>query len=90
MENILLVARLILAAIFAVAGIAKFYDLEGSKKAVKDFGVPEILAKPFSILLPVAEVVIAVLLIFVQTSYFGIFSFSSNDNSTYGNYSIGY
>jgi peroxiredoxin/uncharacterized membrane protein YphA (DoxX/SURF4 family) len=71
METFLLIIRIILFAIFALAGIAKLYDLPGSKKAVKDFGVPEVLAKPLAVLLPVAEIIVAGLLIFVQTSWFG-------------------
>jgi len=71
MEVILLLIRLFLAAIFALAGIGKLLDLQGSEKAVKDFGVPENLAKPFSVLLPVAEILIAVFLLFVQTSWLG-------------------
>lgn len=71
METLLLVVRLILVGIFALAGIGKLLDLEGSKKAVRDFGVPEILAKPFAVLLPIAELVVAALLLFVQTSWFG-------------------
>jgi peroxiredoxin len=71
MEVVLLLIRIILFGIFALAGIGKLLDLPGSEKAVKDFGVPEDLAKPFSILLPVAEIFIAVLLLFVQTSWLG-------------------
>ena len=67
----MLLIRIILFGIFALAGIGKLLDLPGSEKAVKDFGVPEDLAKPFSILLPVAEIFIAVLLLFVQTSWLG-------------------
>jgi peroxiredoxin/uncharacterized membrane protein YphA (DoxX/SURF4 family) len=71
MEVILLLIRIILFGIFALAGIGKLLDLQGSEKAVKDFGVPEDLAKPFSVLLPVAEIFIAILLLFVQTSWLG-------------------
>ena len=71
MEVILLLIRLILVAIFALAGIGKLLDLPGSEKAVKDFGVPEDLAKPFSVLLPIGEIFIAILLVFVQTSWLG-------------------
>lgn len=71
MEIILLLIRIILAAIFSVAGIGKLLDLKGSEKAVKDFGVPEELAKPFSIALPVAEIAIALLLLPVSTAWFG-------------------
>ena len=67
----MLIIRLFLAAIFILAGIGKLLDLKGSEKAVKDFGVPEILAKPFSIILPIAEIAFAILLLFVETSWFG-------------------
>ena len=71
MEIFLLILRLILAAVFALAGIGKLYDLEGSEKAVKNFGVPEVLAKPVSILLPLAEISVTVLLLFSGTYWFG-------------------
>lgn len=71
METFLLVVRIVLVGIFALAGIGKLLDLEGAKRAVRDFGVPEILARPFAILLPIAELAIAVALLFVQTSWFG-------------------
>ncbi len=71
MEVISLLIRLFLVGIFALAGIGKLLDLQGSEKAVKDFGVPDNLAKPFSVLLPIAEIFIAILLLSVQTSWFG-------------------
>ncbi|HXG84659.1 MAG TPA: MauE/DoxX family redox-associated membrane protein [Pyrinomonadaceae bacterium] len=71
MDEFLLLIRLILAAIFALAGIGKFLDLDGSEKAVKDFDVPENLAKPFSVLLPAAEILIAILLLPAAASWFG-------------------
>ena len=66
-----MVIRIFLAAIFGLAGIGKLLDLEGSEKAVKDFGVPDSLAKPFAVGLPAAEIVIALLLLPVSTSWFG-------------------
>lgn len=69
MDPILLLSRLFLAAIFATAGIAKLLDRRGSETAVRDFGVPEGLVKPFSLLLPVSEVVIALLLLPLTTSW---------------------
>jgi len=71
MEEFLLLIRLILAAIFAVAGVGKFLDLDGSETAIKNFGVPENLAKPFSVLLPLGEMLIAFLLIPATTAWFG-------------------
>ena len=46
MEVILLLIRIFLFAVFALAGIGKLLDLQGSEKAVKEFGVPEDFAKP--------------------------------------------
>ncbi|MCA1624771.1 MAG: redoxin domain-containing protein [Acidobacteria bacterium] len=74
METLLLLIRIILAAVFALAGIGKFLDLKGSEKAVKDFGVPDNLAKPFSVALPVVEIIIAILLLPVATAWLGAIS----------------
>lgn len=68
---LLLLIRLILFAVFAVAGIGKLLDLKGSEKAVKEFGTPEEFAKFFAIALPFAEIVFAVCLLFVETSWIG-------------------
>src|SRR5262245_58204997 len=58
-----LLGRVVLAAVFGIAGIAKFFDLKGSEKAMKGFGLPDVLAKPFSIILPAIEIFIAYLLL---------------------------
>lgn len=71
MDVILLLIRIFLAAIFAIAGIGKLLDLEGSEKAVKAFGTPEEFARVFAIALPFAEIVFAVCLLFVSTSWLG-------------------
>ncbi|NNE99735.1 MAG: redoxin domain-containing protein [Pyrinomonadaceae bacterium] len=71
MEILLLTLRLFLFGIFALAGIGKLYDLEGSKKAVESFGVPASLSKVFGVLLPIAEIAVAISFLFVQTSWFG-------------------
>src|SRR5262245_5738696 len=71
MEVILLLIRIFLFGVFALAGVGKLLDLEGSEKAVREFGVPDSLAKPFSVVLPLAELLIAVLLLPVSTAWFG-------------------
>ncbi len=71
MAIVLLSIRLILLAIFALAGIGKLLDLKGSEKAVKDFGTPKEFAKFFAVALPFAEIVFAVCLLFVETSWIG-------------------
>ncbi len=71
MNEFLLLIRIILFAIFALAGIGKLLDFKGSEKAVKEFGTPEEFAKFFSVALPFAEIVFAVCLLFVETSWVG-------------------
>ncbi|MGH2550776.1 MAG: redoxin domain-containing protein, partial [Thermomicrobiales bacterium] len=70
-DALLLIARLALAGIFAVAGVGKLLDLAGSQQAVKSFGLPERLAKPGGIALPIVELIIAALLLPVTTARYG-------------------
>jgi peroxiredoxin/uncharacterized membrane protein YphA (DoxX/SURF4 family) len=70
MEVFLLILRLVLAAVFAVAGIAKVFDPAGSEKAAADFGVPALLAKPVGRFLPAIELIVAAALLFTQYSWF--------------------
>jgi uncharacterized membrane protein YphA (DoxX/SURF4 family) len=63
MPVVLLVARLLLAAVFAVAALTKLADLSGSRQAMRNFGVPERLAVPLGTLLPIAELAIAITLV---------------------------
>src|SRR5262249_33556423 len=60
---LVLVGRLALAGVFAVAGAAKLADRAGTRDAVAAFGVPERLASPAGLLLPLAELATAVLLL---------------------------
>ncbi|HEX5498596.1 MAG TPA: MauE/DoxX family redox-associated membrane protein, partial [Thermomicrobiales bacterium] len=71
MDALVLLARLALAAVFVVSSIGKLLDLEGSERATRNFGVPEPFAKPAGIALPLAELLIAILLLPVATATFG-------------------
>jgi peroxiredoxin/uncharacterized membrane protein YphA (DoxX/SURF4 family) len=71
MDALLLAARLILAAVFAVSGISKLFDLSGSQAAMRSFGVPERFTRAGGIALPIAELVIALLLIPAATAGWG-------------------
>src|SRR5918992_6370794 len=71
MELALLTARLVLAGVFAVAGLAKLTDRPGSRQALMDFGVPARLAVPFGVLLPLAELAVAGALIATTTAWWG-------------------
>lgn len=67
----LLLARLLLSAVFLIAGFAKLADLPGSQKALRQFGVPETLARPLGIVLPLVEVVTAIALVSVHWAWYG-------------------
>ena len=71
MMVVTLIARLLLAAVFAVAAVTKLADREGTKKAVIAFGTPERLAAPLAILLPLAELAVAGLLLPATTAVYG-------------------
>jgi peroxiredoxin/uncharacterized membrane protein YphA (DoxX/SURF4 family) len=71
MEITLLVLRIVFAAVFLVAGFAKLADLSGSQRAVRDFGVPAGLATPLGLLLPLAELVVAIALLLSAWAWWG-------------------
>lgn len=63
MDTVLLVARLLLAAVFLTAGVAKLRDRAGSVEAMAGFGLPVRLARPAATLLPIAELAVAAALL---------------------------
>jgi len=71
MELGILILRSSIAAVFAVAAIAKLTDIKGSAKAMSGFGIPDALAVPFSIGLVIVELTLAMMLLIVRTSWFG-------------------
>ncbi len=63
MTGAVLLARVVLAAVFGVAAVAKLLDRSGARRSAADFGVPDRFSGLVGILLPVAELVVAVLLV---------------------------
>jgi peroxiredoxin/uncharacterized membrane protein YphA (DoxX/SURF4 family) len=63
MDTALLGGRLLLAAVFLIAGIAKVADRPGSRQALVDFGVPGPLAGPLGVLLPLCELAVGATLL---------------------------
>jgi peroxiredoxin/uncharacterized membrane protein YphA (DoxX/SURF4 family) len=63
MSVLLLAARLVLAAVFVTAAFAKLADRAGSKEALRNFGIPGRLVTPVVLLLPMAELAVALALI---------------------------
>src|SRR5215213_3684214 len=71
MDLLTLFARLLLASVFAVSGAAKLADRAGSRRAMADFGLPAALSAPLGILLPLAELAVAVALIPTTSALWG-------------------
>jgi len=69
--TLILTGRLILAGVFAVAGITKLVGRSGSRRAIADFGVPSALAAPLTLLLPLAELAVAATLLPTSTAWWG-------------------
>jgi hypothetical protein len=61
-------ARLILAAVFAVAGAAKLVDATASRRELVDFDIPERPARLIGFILPPAEIGLALALLFRSTA----------------------
>jgi peroxiredoxin/uncharacterized membrane protein YphA (DoxX/SURF4 family) len=71
MDVTLLIARLVLAAVFALSGVAKLADQAGSRRAMIAFGVPRRWASPLGLLLPMAELAVAAALISAVAAWWG-------------------
>jgi uncharacterized membrane protein YphA (DoxX/SURF4 family)/thiol-disulfide isomerase/thioredoxin len=62
-DSLVLGAQVLLAAIFATAGVAKLLDMPGSRTALVGFGLSQRAASAVAPLLPVAELAVAVALV---------------------------
>jgi peroxiredoxin len=71
METLFLLVRLLLAGVLAAAGAAKLVDLAGSRQAMRDFGLPISLAAPLGLLLPLAEIGVALALVPAVSAWAG-------------------
>lgn len=67
METLVLVLRVVLALVFATAGVGKLLDREGSAKALRDFGLGDGVARIGGTALPIAELAVALGLLFPPT-----------------------
>jgi peroxiredoxin len=71
MDVALLVLRLLLAVVLAVAGIAKLADRRRSASMLRDFGFPAAWAPTLGVFLPLAEVATALALLPVTSARYG-------------------
>jgi uncharacterized membrane protein YphA (DoxX/SURF4 family) len=67
----LLAGRLVLAAVFASAGAAKLADRTRARETLAEFGVPERLTALAAVLLPLAELGVAVALVLTSSARAG-------------------
>jgi uncharacterized membrane protein YphA (DoxX/SURF4 family) len=68
MSTALLIARLALAAVFAIAGLSKLVSRRPLRTSLSAFGLPRQLVTPVSVALPLAELVVAGLLVPASTA----------------------
>jgi thiol-disulfide isomerase/thioredoxin len=73
LNALILISRVLLAAVFAVAAFSKLADRAGTRAAVVEFGAPRLLAGPIGLLLPIAELAVAGLLLPDATARAGAF-----------------
>lgn len=66
-----LIASLLIAAVFIVAAVTKLADRAGTRTAVREFGAPASLAGFLAIGLPVAELSVAVAIVYGPTRTIG-------------------
>jgi thiol-disulfide isomerase/thioredoxin len=66
-----LAARVVLFAVFALAGVTKLADRAGTARAAAAFGAPRRLAGPLAIAIPVAELAVAALVLPAATAVAG-------------------
>jgi methylamine dehydrogenase accessory protein MauD len=71
MDLALLCGRILLAAVFAVAGVAKLLNPAETRKTIAEFGVRPILANSLGSLLPAAELAVAVFLLAAPWAWWG-------------------
>jgi uncharacterized membrane protein YphA (DoxX/SURF4 family)/thiol-disulfide isomerase/thioredoxin len=70
-DAVLLSVRCGLAVVFGVAAIGKLLDLDGSRRALAEFGVPARAARLGGIALPLAELAVAIALVVAPAARWG-------------------
>jgi peroxiredoxin len=70
-DSTLLAVRLLLAAVFLLSGATKLMDLAGTHQALRDFGLPAMLARPMALLLPWLELITAGVLVPTTLAWYG-------------------
>ena len=69
MSLIVVLLRVLLSAIFGIAGVTKLLDQSGTREAVTNFGAPNSVAPSLAVVLPIVELAIALGLLFTATAW---------------------
>jgi peroxiredoxin len=70
-RTLLVLDRLLLAAVFVTAGVAKLVDQATFRRAVRQFGVPRFASGPISLAMPVVEIALAAALLPATSARWG-------------------
>jgi peroxiredoxin/uncharacterized membrane protein YphA (DoxX/SURF4 family) len=70
-DQTLLAVRLFLAGVFLLAGATKLVDPASSRLALRDFGLPSVLARPIAPLLPCLELATSGALVLSSLAWYG-------------------
>jgi uncharacterized membrane protein YphA (DoxX/SURF4 family)/peroxiredoxin len=70
-EVALLADRILLAAVFLIAGATKLANTSALQQVLPEFGIPLWMSRPFAISLPLLELAVAALLIPANFAWFG-------------------
>jgi thiol-disulfide isomerase/thioredoxin/uncharacterized membrane protein YphA (DoxX/SURF4 family) len=71
MDTLVLGVRGVLACVFLIASLGKFANLADSRQAVVDFGLPPVFAPALAVLIPAAEIFIALCLLSAMLIWWG-------------------
>jgi len=71
LDVVILTLRLLLAVVFAVAALSKLADREGTRRTIVAFGAAEPAAAALALVVPIAELAVAVLLLPATTALAG-------------------
>jgi peroxiredoxin len=63
--------RLVLSAVFLLAGATKIVNLAGFQKVLPDFGIPGSISRSVAFLLPIAELIVAAALVPAKLAWYG-------------------
>lgn len=71
LSAVLLLARLVLAAVLGLAAATKLADPTGTRRTLLNFGLPARLAPALALLLPLSELAVSLALLPVRTAWWG-------------------